>query len=224
MRKSSSLEMARKTEPVNTSSLVIDTLSDWIDGDNEAVPCMYFDFQAHQEQSAAGVLAALLKQLVAKVELMPEWIAKTFERAKREVDGRTLRLPEICEKLIDSLSSLRRVFICIDALDQFPTKHRPELWGSLQDIVQNCPNTRLFISGRPHLQEEMGKYFLGIPYLIPITPPEKDIQGYILMRLKRDPEPDAMDTELKAEILRIIPDKISRSYVISLDSESKVIG
>ena len=223
VRKGSSLEMARKTELVNASSLVIDTLSDWIDGDNEAIPCMYFDFQAHKEQSAAGVLAALLKQLVAELEPMPEWITEAFKRA-REVDGRTLRLPEICEMLIESLSSLRRVFICIDALDEFPTKHRPELWGSLQDIVQNCPNTRLFITGRPHLQEEMGKYFLGYPYLIPIKPPEEDVQGYILMRLERDSEPDAMDTELKAEILEIIPDKISGSYVTSASIESKVIS
>ena len=224
VRKSSSLEMARKTEPENNSSHVIDSLSDWVDRDNEATLYMYFDFQAHKEQSTASVLAALLNQLVAEVKPMSGRRKEVFKRAKRVVGGRTLRLRKICGMLIESLSSLRRVFICIDALDEFPTEHRPELWGSLQDIVQNCPNTRLFITGRPHLEEEMGKYFLGYPYLIPINPPEKDIQGYILMRLIRDSEPDAMDTELKAEILRIIPDKISGSYVKSLDSESKVIG
>ena len=222
--KSSSLEIACKTESVNTSSLVIDTLSDSINGDNVAVAYMYCDFQAHKEQSAASVLAALLKQLVAEIEPMPQGITEAFERAKRGVDGRTLRLSEICAMLVKSLSSPRRVFICIDALDRFPTKHRPELWNSLRGILRECPNARLFISGRPHMREEVKEYFPECPFLMSIKPPKEDIQGYVLMRLERDPEPDAMNTELGVEILGIISDKISGVYVTSAGSESKVIG
>jgi len=44
------------------------------------------------------------------------------------------------------------------------------------------------------------------------------------MRLKQDPDLGAMNRELGADILRIIPDKISGSYVASVDSESKFIG
>ena len=100
-----------------------------------AVACVYCDFYDHKEQSAASVLAALLKQLVAGVDPIPEVIREAFERAKRVVDGRALRLPEIRTMLIKSLSSLRRGFICIDALDEFPTKNRPQLWESLQHVV-----------------------------------------------------------------------------------------
>ena len=213
-----------QSEPANTSSLVIDTLSDSINGDNVAVACMYCDFQAHKGQSAAGVLAILLKQLVAEVGPMPQEITVVFKQAKRRVSDRTLRLPEICTMLVKSLSSLRRAFICIDALDEFPTKRRPELWNSLRRILRECPNTRLFISGRPHMLEEVKKYFPGYPYLMPVKPPKEDIQGYILMRLERDSEPEAMNTELRAEILRIIPDKISGAYVTLVRGESQVIG
>ena len=216
--------MACKTEPVNTSSLVIDTLSDSTAWDKVAIACMYCDFQAHKDQSPASVLAALLKQLVAEVESMPEQITEAFKQATREDGSRTLRLPEICAMLIKSLSSLRRVFICIDALDEFPIKHRPELWNSLRHILRECPNTRLFISGRPHMRGEVEKYFPGYPYLMPIKPPKEDTQGYILMRLERDLEPNAMDTELKAEVLRITWDKISGGYVTSMGSEFEVIG
>ena len=111
--------------------------------------------------------------------------------------------------LIKSISSLRRGFICIDALDEFLTKHRPELWDSLQYIVRECPNIRLFITGRPHIREEVKKYFPGYPDLSSIKPTEEDIRGYVTMRLKKDPEPDAMDPELEPDILTIIPDKIS---------------
>ena len=171
--------------------------------------CFYCDFKGYESQSATGVLAALLKQLVAGVEPNPKEIKKAFERGMGKVDGRALRLPEIHTMLIKSVSSLRRGFICIDALDEFPTKHRPELWDSLQHIVQKCPNIRLFITGRPHVREEVKRYFPGYPDLSSIKPTEEDIREYVTMRLRRDLELDAMDPELEADILTIIPDKIS---------------
>jgi len=173
------------------------------------VACIYCDFHEHEDQSPTAILAALLKQLVAGVEPIPEEIKEAFDQAKKKVDGRALRLTEIQAMLIRSASSLRRGFICIDALDEFPTKYRPELWDSLQHIVRACPNIRLFITGRSHIQEEVKKYFPGYPDLSSIKPTEEDIRGYVAMRLRKDPEPDAMDLELEADILRIIPDKIS---------------
>ena len=173
------------------------------------VACFYCDFQGHKSQTATGVLAALLKQLVAGVEPIPKEIKEAFERAKGKVDGRALRLPEIHTMLIKSISSLQRGFICIDALDEFPIKHRPELWDSLQYIVRECPKIRLFVTGRPHIREEVNKYFPGYPDLSPIKPTEEDIREYVTMRLRKDLESDAVDPELEADILTIISDKIS---------------
>ena len=201
---------------------MIDTLCDKLEG-NTAVACIYCDFHANKEQSATSVLAALLKQIVAGVGLVPEETQAAFERAKREVDGRPLRLPEICAMLAKSVSSLRRGFICIDAMDEFPMKHRPELWDSLQLIIRECPNIRLFITGRPHIREEVRKYFPGYSDQPPITPTEEDIREYLTMRLRNDSELDAMDPRLEADILTIIPEKISGAYVISVNSESEVM-
>ena len=203
---------------------MIDKLCDGLDGDNMAVACVYCDFNAHKEQSATSVLAVLLKQLVAGVEPIPEEIKAAFDRAKREVDGRALRLPEIQEMLVKSVSSLQRGFICIDALDELPAKHRPDLWDSLRHILRECPNIRLFITGRPHIREEVRKYFPGCPDQPPIKPTEEDIREYLTMRLKKDSELDAMDTELEADILRVIPDKISGAYVKSAHGGSRVIS
>ena len=154
---------------------------------------------------------------------MPQEITEAFERAKREVDGRTLRLLETCAMLIKSLTIMRRGFICIDALDEFPAKQQPELWESLRHIFWACPNTRLFVTGRRHIREEAGKYFPGYPDLLLIEPAEEDIQKYITCLLEKDSELDAMDPELKADVLKIIPEKISGSYVTSAESEFKVI-
>ena len=206
------------------SSLVIDTLCDGLDGGNMAVACVYCDYHAHKELSATSVLAALLKQLVAGVEPIPEEIKMAFDRAKREVDGRAPGLREICAMFAKSVPPLLRGFICIDALDEFPAKHRPELWNSLEKIIRECPNIRLFITGRPHIREEVRKYFPGCLDQPPIIPPQEDIREYLIMRLKNDSELDAMDEELEADILRIVLGKISGAYVTPAHNWSKVLS
>ena len=224
MCKTGSVEIAGEIKRVSNSSLVVDTLCDAMDGDGVAIACVYCDFHAHKELSATGVLAALLEQLVIGVEPVPGEIMEAFNRSKREIGGRALGPQDIRATLIRSLLSLRRGFICIDALDEFPTKHRPELWDSLQHVVRECPNARLFITGRPHIREEVKKYFPGYPDVAPIKPTKEDIQGYIKMRLAKDPVLGVMDTELEVDMLTIIPDKISGAYVTSVGSWFEVIG
>ena len=202
----------------NDSSLVIDRLCDQENADKVAVLCVYCDFNAQDEQTATGVLGALLKQIVSALEPVPNQVQKAFENSKRGAGGRRLLLPDILEMLAESLSFLWRVFICIDALDEFPAKHRPELWESLQQIVVKCPNTRLFLTGRLHIRHEVQKYFPNTAEMLPISSRTHDIGLYLKMRLRRDPELDAMDKELEADILRIIPGVVSGTYVFSQDN------
>jgi len=199
----------------NNSSLVIDRLCDQADGDNMAVACVYCDFSAQDEHSATGLLGALLKQVVLALEPIPDRAQKAFEDSKRGVGGRRLLLADILEMLTESLSRLRRVFICIDALDEFPAKHRPELWESLQKIVLKCPNIRLFLTGRLHIRAEAQKYFPSTAEMLPIISSTHDIGLYLRMRLSRDSEIDVMDGELETDILRIIPEVASGTYVLS---------
>ena len=203
---------------------MIDTLCDTFNGNSVAVACIYCDFHSHKSQSATAVLAALLKQVVAGVGPIPEDIKEVFEQAQGKLDGRTLRLTEIETMFIKSVAPLKRAFICIDALDEFPTKHRPELWDSLQHIVGKCSNVRLFITGRPYIQVEVKRYFPGYPRLSSIKPTKQDIYGYVSMRLKKDPLSDSMDSGLEADILRIIPDNVSGTYVKPVYSECEIIS
>ena len=201
------------------SSLVIDTLCRKIDGDNTAITYVYCDFSAGNAQSTRIVLGSVLRQLVGALAEIPDEVQRAFERAKKQVDGCGLRRSEILDMLVESLSNLKQSFICIDALDEFPSQHRPELWQSLQRLVQHCPNTRLFLTGRPHIQEEAGRYFPKAAEMLSISSSPHDIGLYLEMRLGSDPEFDAMDERLRADILRIIPEKISGMYGLSRDAE-----
>ena len=55
----------------------------------------------------------------------------------------------------------------------------------------------------------MNNYFPGYPDLARVKPTKEDIREYLIMRLKKDSEPGAIDTELAADIVRIIPERLS---------------
>ena len=198
----------------NNSSLVVDSVCDKEDASDTAVACVYCDFYTQGEQSTARLLGALLKQVLSALESMPEEVKSAFVKSKRRVGGCRLLLPDILEMLAQSLRRFQRVFICLDALDEFPAKHRPELWESLRQIVRECPSARLFLTGRLHIRYEVHESFPGTAEMLPICLKEHDIELYLKMRLSRDPEPDALDEELETDILKIVPEVTSRRYVL----------
>ena len=168
---------------------------------------LYCDFLAQQEQSATSMLGAILKQVVGRGGI-PEHIRDAFQKAKREFSSPGLRLPDLVEILKKTITSLQRIFICIDALDESAPKHRQELLESLREVVRMSPNMRIFLTGRPHINNEIARCFCEV-VRIPVSPTQEDIESYLEMRLDRDTDPDAMDDELRADIMRIIPAKIS---------------
>jgi len=58
-----------------------------------------------------------------------------------------------------AISSLPNVFICIDALDECLPKCLSELVESLRDIVRESTSTRIFLTGRPYVGDEVRRYF-----------------------------------------------------------------
>ena len=111
--------------------------------------------------------------------------------------------------MLQATADERPTFICIDALDECVAKYRVKLLDSLNQILQRSPGTRVFVTGRPHIQAEVGNRLSGRVITIRITPRKLDIISYLHTRLDEDTRPDAMDNSLKADILRKIPEDIS---------------
>ena len=189
------------------SSLVIQTLCHQNSGKQVAVACLYCDFHAHKEQTTAHMLGAILKQVVSGFEHIPQEVEAAFQRSKTQLDGRELEYGEILKLLISTLGALQRSYICIDALDEFSDEHRPELFDALLQVTQESPTTRLFLTGRPHIEDEMERCPRSVR--IRITPTEEDIQHYLVMRLRNDTQPRVMNEDLRKEILKVIPEKVS---------------
>jgi len=186
---------------------VIDCLCDQGGEENVAVAAFYCDFVSQQEQTIANIMGAILKQLVGRVGIA-EGLREAFQKAKKEVGGRGPRLPDLMGMLRTAIASLPKVFICVDALDECLPKCLPELLGSLRDIVRESPSTRIFLTGRPHVREDIQRYFTKA-VVIPISPNTDDVRNYLEIRLDRDAEPEAMNNDLRADIVRVIVEKIS---------------
>ena len=184
----------------NTSSLVIDRLCDQAREEDIGVAWLYCDFKTQQEQTAINMMGAILKRLVGCK--IPEGIREAFKEGRRPL------FPDLMRILKTVIASLPQVFICIDALDEFLPKNLPELLESLRDIVREFPKTRIFLTGRPHVGEDIQRYIPEV-VAIPIRPNQDDIRNYVAMRLDRDIEHEAMSDDLRAEIVKIILDKMS---------------
>ena len=157
------------------------------------------------------MLGAILKQLLER-DGIPEHVRQAFRKEKGGFGGRAVRLSDLVEMLRATIALLPEAFICIDGLDECLPDNRRELLESLRDIIRVSRNTRVFLSGRPHILDEIKRYFTDA-IMMPVIPTIKDIERYLKMRLDRDTTPHAMDDNLRAEIMRVIPGKISQMCV-----------
>ena len=189
--------------------MVIDSLCNQPRKENVAVAAFYCDFISQEEQTIANIIGAILKQLVGRGGIAED-LREAFKKAQMEVGGRGPLLGDLMGMLKATIASLPKVFICIciDALDECLPKYLPELLESLRDIVQESPSTRIFLTGRPHVRDDIQRYFPKA-VVIPISPNSDDIRKYVERRLDRDSEPEAMTDDLRADIVKVILEKIS---------------
>ena len=190
------------------SSLVIDTLCKQAVDENATVACFYFDFATQEEQSAVTILGSMLKQVVGGLNEIPQTIVKAFRDSRRVIGGQRLALAEIVE-LLQDISSSQHTFICIDALDECPARPRAGLLDSLNQILQKSPCIRIFLTGRPHIRDEVELHLAGKAATRSITPTKDDIVIFLQAKLKEDTIPKAMHKSLKEEIIQIIPETVS---------------
>jgi len=191
------------------SSLIIDHF--YGRGQDTAVAGLYCDYPDKKEQTTSNMLGAMLKQLVGGGNI-PKDIRDAFEKAKNHFGGVRPQVPELVNMLKRVIRQRQRVVICIDGLDESLPAHRAGLLTSLRAISQEMPNVWLFLAGRPFISGEVEKYF-PTAHSIPVSPTKEDTKVFLRMKLDGDPEPDAMDESLRADIMEIIPKTISEMYI-----------
>ena len=190
----------------NNSSLVIDWLCDQVHDRDIAVAGLYCDYLTREEQSAANMLGAILNQLLER-DGIPEVVRQAFRMGKKGFGGRAAQLSDMVKMLKATITSVSEVFICIDGLDECLPKNRQGLLESLREIVQTSPATKVFISGRPHVRDEIERYFTAAITIL-LAPTTRDIEIFLKRKLDQDIISHAMDDNLRAEIMNVIPRNI----------------
>jgi len=165
------------------------------------VAWLYCDYLAQQEQTVINIMGAILKQLIGRSEI-PKNIRQAFQEGRRPL------LPDLVRMLGIVSATLSQTFICIDALDEFLPKDLPVLLGLLRDILRVSPKTRIFLTARPHVRETVQRIFTKT-VVVPISPNQDDVRNYVEKRLDMDDEPEAMNKDLREDIIKMILDKMS---------------
>ena len=192
------------------SSLVIDSLRKQTRGENMIVLSLYCDYQTQKDQSAVNIIGSLLAQVALGARQIPSGVQRAFELGHR---GRhALQLSDVLELFVKIVSSIERVYICFDAMDELLPQNRSELLRTLQQIIRDAPNVRLFLTGRPYIRGELDKYLTKGAYIIPIVADQGDIATYVSRKMEDDEDygdPDLMPDDLKHDILKTMLERAS---------------
>jgi len=187
---------------------------------NPAVVCFYFDFAARNEQSPVNMLGSLLRQLVSGQREIPEAIVQEFRKEKMSIGGRGLQVSGI-SKVFQEIAATRRIFICVDALDECVPENRMVVLESLGQMLRGSPDTRLFITGRPHVRSEVERELGGVATFLSIRATEDGVLRFLHEKLRKDTIPNMMSSTLEGDIMKSIPAISSETYV-GTGSETKL--
>jgi len=191
---------------------VIDKLCDEAVEEDTPVACFYFDFASRNEQSPVNMLGSLLRQLVTALEGIPEAVVRSFRNQKKVIGGRGLQVAGIL-KMFQTITSTKRTFICVDALDECVPGHQMVILESLGQIVRESLDTRIFVTGRSHVRSEVERRLGGAVAFLLVEPTGDGIIGYLGEKLRCDTAPEMMTSTLEANILEGISQISVETYV-----------
>ena len=145
----------------------------------------------------------LLRQVDWETAGFQPEIQIAFKEPKRR-GSQGPQLPDMLQMLVKAISSIDRVYICVDAVDELLPQGQLVFLGALQQILQDAPNTRLFLTARPHARVELDKYLTKGAFIIHIVVDQGDITRYLNRRMDDDHIPNSMTDNLKNTIVKAI--------------------
>ncbi|KAJ6487307.1 ankyrin repeat-containing domain protein, partial [Mycena vulgaris] len=163
------------------ASMVVDHLSS--NNRDIGVACIYLNHKEANNQTPSKLLAGLWRQLALDRDISS--IVEDLYKQHRE-KGTVPSLEEVVNVLRSSLKEFSKVFVIVDALDEYPnespTFQREIL---LQYLAEMGSNVNLMITSRPNISPESS----SLPNLetLDIQAAPEDIQAYINAQIKLSP-------------------------------------
>jgi Cdc6-like AAA superfamily ATPase len=179
------------------ASIVVKRLCDqYVDAVNVGVAYQYYNFQRDQDQKPELLVANLIKQLSQCRHPLHSSVRLLYEQTQKK--GYRPSLQELLETFQLVTSSYSRVFIVLDALDEFSDldRSRTKFLDGLFSVQKNH-GFNIFATSRSI--PEIEKRFANHPS-IPIHPSKDDIFTYLENFMYQLPDFVQTDEELKEEV------------------------
>jgi len=162
------------------------------------------------DQSAVNMIGGLVQQAALGATGIQGEIKRAFDESKEE-GGDGLQLPDMVKLFVQVIGSIELVYLCVDAVDEVIPQERLKFLRALQQIVQEAPNVRLFLTGRPHIRAEFDRLLTKGAYSIDIVADRGDITRYLSQRMDDDDDqdPGLMTDDLRNLIMEAMLEKAS---------------
>lgn len=161
---------ARKTF---ISSLLIDHLSQTYQDNNIGLAYLYCNYKLKEEQTIVRLMSSLLKQLLGQGQPVPDSLLKKYK------SNSALTTDDISAALTDTIKSYDKVFVVIDALDEFQdARLLLTKFGSVLSNINVSNNHRLLGMVTCCPIPEIAEHFRGCS-TIEIRALDSDINTYL---------------------------------------------
>jgi hypothetical protein len=160
--------------------MVVDHLSAEYAGRNVGVACVYLNHKEADTQTPVRLLSGLWRQLVIGRDVSP--LAKRLYQIHHE-KGTTPSLGESSEVLRTIIENYSKVFIVVDAVDEYPELQRRTL---LQHLTANQPIVNLMVTSRPHISSD--SLTLSNLEILDIRAKTEDIREYVNTQIEAHSE------------------------------------
>jgi NACHT domain len=199
------------------TSIVVEELTTRFRKDkNVGFAYLYCNFRRQDHQKPEDLLASLLKQLTQGRPCLPDSVNCLHDKHK---DNRTRPSFDELSRTLESVSALySRVFIIIDALDEWQVPHgcRSTFLSEIFNPKAKC-KTSLFVTSR--FMPEIIKSFEGCTSL-EIRASEEDIERYLEGHMTQLLAHDEWSRQLKNEVKTGISDAVDGMYVFKIILET----
>jgi Cdc6-like AAA superfamily ATPase len=140
------------------------------------VACIYLNHKEVEVQTPVKLLAGLWRQLVFKSGITSE-VQDLYEQHSESCT--TPSLPEIHDILHSAIADFLKVYIVVDALDEYPHDQWLIL---LEHLVAMGPTVNLMLTSRPHITHDD-----SFPHIttLEVRATDDDVQKYVDERIKR---------------------------------------
>ncbi|KAF7341369.1 Ankyrin repeat-containing domain [Mycena venus] len=157
-------------------AIVVDHLRTSLDHENIRIAVVYLNHKETEAQSPSNVLASIWRQLIIEQPLSP-----TVERlyVKHREQRTRPSLDDTHGVLYSTVSQLSRVFIVVDALDEYPEEQRDTLLERLSILG---PSVTLMVTSRPHINI---KHVIPEFEVIEIRAAKDDIRQYLEGQIRK---------------------------------------